>query len=217
MIPNDPKLIEAVILACVEPNPLTFRANDEEDVSRVRAAIKRGLTSKGAVFRDPVNRNAFLLGCLDFTETLPEEHLIVGYGYRYGKTTKVERLHHVAGEERSVSIPLYVREEIRRHHFQRTDAKVIIFHNHPRLGTEPDWFYTLKSLLQDLPLASTADRNQLPHHALNSVAFLRQLFDQGRVLFYLGESGFVKEFKLPHLLPFLERINAMNSQPKGRP
>ena len=217
MIPNDPKLIEAVILACVEPNPLTFRAHDEEDVSRVRAAIKRGLTSKGAVFRDPVNRNAFLLGCLDFTETLPEEHLIVGYGYRHGKTTKVERLHHVAGEERSVSIPLYVREEIRRHHFQRTDAEVIIFHNHPRLGTEPDWFYTLKSLLQDLPIASTADRNQLQHHALNSVAFLRQLFDQGRVLFYLGESGFMKEFKLPHLLLFLERINAMNSQPKGRP
>ena len=124
---------------------------------------------------------------------------------------------HVAGEERSVSIPPYVREEIRRHHFQRTDAEVIIFHNHPRLGTEPDWFYTLKSLLQDLPIASTADRNQLQHHALNSVAFLRQLFDQGRVLFYLGESGFMKEFKLPHLLLFLERINAMNSQPKGRP
>ena len=72
------------------------------------------------------------MGCLDFTETLPEEHLIVGYGYRYGKTTKVERLHHVAGEERSVSIPPYLREEIRRHHFQRTDAEVIIFHNHPR-------------------------------------------------------------------------------------
>ena len=82
MMPNDPKLVEAIILACLERNPVNFRAEHEGDVPRVRAAIKRGVTEKGAEFRPAVNRNPFLCGCLDFTESLPEEHLIVGYGYR---------------------------------------------------------------------------------------------------------------------------------------
>jgi hypothetical protein len=137
------------------------------DVPRVKAAIKRGVTEKGAVFRPAVNRNPFLCGCLDFTESLPEEHLIVGYGYRYGRTTEVERVQHVAREERRVSIPDYVRKEIRRHHFHRSDAEVIVFHNHPRTGHEPEWFYTLKSLLQDLPIASNDDRQQVQLHAVN--------------------------------------------------
>jgi len=32
-----------------------------------------------------------------------------------------------------------------------------------------------------------------------------------RVLFYLGESGFVKEFQLPTLLPFWEQISRTNN------
>ena len=202
-LPNDPKLIEAVFLASVEPNPITFRPSDEQDLRRVKTAIKKAVIPNGAAFRDPVNRNSFLLACLDFTEHLPEEHLIVGYGRRCGSTTKVSRLHHISGEERRVSIPPYVRDAIRRHHYSRSDAEVIVFHNHPRNGTEPEWLYTVKALLGDLPIASAGDREQLQHDALNPVAILRQLFAQGRVLFYLGESGFVKQFLLPRLLPFL--------------
>jgi hypothetical protein len=37
------------------------------------------------------------------------------------------------------------------------------------------------------------------------------------VLFYLGESGFVKEFRLPSLLPFLEQLNRLNVKPGARP
>lgn len=210
MIPSDPKLIEAVILACMEKNPIAFRAEHEDDVPRVRAAIKRGASAKGAAFRPAVNRNPFLCGCLDFTEHAAEEHLIVGYGFRYRQTTEVVKLHYVAGEERRVSIPAYVHDEIRRHHFHRSDAEVIIFHNHPRTGHEPEWFYTLKALLQDLPIASNADRQQVQNHAFNPVGLLRQIFGQGRVLFYLGESGFVKEFRLPPLLPLLEQWSRLN-------
>lgn len=123
----------------------------------------------------------------------------------------------MAGEERRVAAPEYVRAEIRRHHFHRSDAEVIVFHNHPRTGNEPEWFYTLKSLLQDLPIASTGDREELQHHAFSPVGLIRQFFGQGRVLFYLGESGFVKEFRLPPLLPFLEQLNRLNVQQGGRP
>ena len=63
---------------------------------------------------------------------------------------------------------------------------MIVFHNHPRTGHEPEWFYTLKSLIQDLPVASNADRNELQHHAFNAVGVFRQFFGQGQVLFYLA-------------------------------
>jgi hypothetical protein len=217
MMPNDPKPVEAIILACLERNPVNFGAEHEDDVPRVKAAIKRAVTQKGAVFRPAVNRNPFLFGCLGFTDSLPEEHLIVGYGFRCCRTTEVERVHHVAGEERRVSIPAQVRQEIRRHHFHRSDAEVIVFHNHPRTGNEPEWFYTLKSLLRDLPIASNADRQQVQVHAFNPVALFRQFFGQGQVLFYLGESGFVKEFRFPPLLPFLGHLNRLNTQQGTRP
>jgi len=217
MVPGDPKLIEAVILACLEGNPVDFRRVDGSEVKRVQNAINRAVTEKGAAFRYPVSRKHFLCGCLDFTEHLPEEHLIVGYGYRHGNTTDIERIHHVAGEERRVAVPAYVREEIRRHHFHRSDAEVIVFHNHPRTGSEPDCFYTLKSLLQDLPIASNDDRKELQHHAFNTVGLFRQFFGQGQVLFYLGESGFVKAFQLPPLLPFLEQLNRLNIPLAARP
>ena len=35
----------------------------------------------------------------------------------------------------------------------------------------------------------------------------RQLLNQGRVLFYLGESRYIKQFNLPQLLPFLEQLD----------
>ena len=210
--PADPKLIEAVILACLERNPINFQKVEEDEVKRVVAAIKRATTPRGAALKYTVTRKNFLCGCLDFTEKLPAEHLIVGYGCRRGNTTDIERIHHVAGEERRVAVPDYVRTEIRRYHFHRSDAEVIVFHNHPRTGNEPEWFYTLKSLIQDLPVASTTDRSELQHHAFNAVGLFRQFFGQGQVLFYLGESGFVKAFQLPALLPFLEQLNRPNPE-----
>ena len=210
MMPAAPKLIESVILACLERNPVDFRKVDDTEVKRVQAAIKVATTEKGRSFRYRVTRKHFLCGCLDFTEHLEKEHLIVGYGYRYGNTTYIERVHNVAGEQRWVAVPDYIRSEIRRHHFHRSDAEVIVFHNHPRTGYEPEWFYTLKSLLQDLPIASNDDRRELQHHAFNALGLFRQFFGQGQVLFYLGESGFVKEFRLPPLLPFLEQLQRLN-------
>lgn len=205
--PADPKLIEAVILACLERDPIDFRHVAEAEVKRVMAAIKRATSPRGATLKYAVTRKQFLCACLDFTQHLSEEHLIVGYGHRRGNTTDIGRIHHVAGEERRVAVPDYVRAEIRRHHFHRSDADVIVFHNHPRTGDEPEWFYTLKSLIHDLPLASNADRNELQRQAFNRVGLFRQFFGQGQVLFYLGESGFVKAFQLPPLLPFLEQLN----------
>lgn len=201
------QLFETILLTCVEPNPIAFRPTDEDDLPRMLAAIKKGTSERGAQFQRPVKRNAFLLGCLAFSGALKEEHLIVGYGYRYGKTTGLERLHHVVGEERNVSIPTYVHNEIRRHHHSETDAEVIVFHNHPRIGNEGEGLYFIKTILDDLPIPSSQDRGVLQQYGFNLVGLARQLLNQGRVLFYLGESRYVKQFNLPQLLPFLEQLD----------
>jgi hypothetical protein len=54
--PSDPKFIEAVILACLEKNPIDFQKVDEAEIKRVIAAIKRATTAKGAALKCPVTR-----------------------------------------------------------------------------------------------------------------------------------------------------------------
>jgi hypothetical protein len=201
----DLSLIELIFLACIEGNPIDFRQVDEQQVSRALAAIKRATNPGGAMLRHPITRKNLLCACRDFTENVPEEHLIVGQGYRHGNTTRIERIFHEIGQQRRVAVPEYLSAEIRRHHFHRSDAEVVVFHNHPRTGDEPPWFYALKSLLEDLPIASNADRRVLQEHVLSAAGILRLVLGEGRTLFFLGESGFVKEFRLPPLMQFLRQ------------
>ena len=56
-IPTDPKLIEAVILACLEKNPIDFQTVDEAEAKRVRAAIKRATTAKAELSVSTNNRS----------------------------------------------------------------------------------------------------------------------------------------------------------------
>lgn len=217
MMPTDPRFIEAIGLALLESNPMSFDRVDDREVRRALNAIKRAGTPAGSALRDALTRKHFLCACLDFTEDLAQEQLIVGYGYRYGNTTDIVRIHRVLGKERSVSIPEYVDREIRRHHRHSTDAEVIVFHNHPRTGDEPELLYILKSLLDDLPIASHADRLVLQRHAIDTIGVLRHLLQQGRVLFFLGESGFVKEFRLPVVLPLLSHLSRLKTQQQPQP
>jgi hypothetical protein len=203
----DPQIVETVLLACLESKPVSFQNINEAEVRRVTAAIHRASATKSAVLRYSATRKHFLCGCLDYTDRQPEEHLIVGYGFRSGNTTDIVSIHHVIGERGRVIVPQDIQQQISRHHFHRSDAEVIVFHNHPRTGDEPAWFCTLKALLEDIPIASNADREQVRHHAYNPVAMARQLLGQGRVLFFLGESGLVKAFNIPPLLPFSDYIH----------
>jgi len=201
-----PEILEAVVLSCLESNPISFRRVDELEVKRVRAAIRRATVVEGASLRYTATRNVFLSACLDMTDKAEEEYLVVGYGLRSGSTTHIEKVEHIVGERCRVTIPDRVSREIQRHHFHRSDAEVVVFHNHPRTGGEPVWFHTVKSLIQDIPIASGADRRQLEIHAFNPVGLARQLVGQGCVRFFLGESGYVKEFRVPRLLPWLDKM-----------
>ena len=186
---------ESAFLGCLEPNPVSG-CYDDEELPRIRRAILRARNGKLARFRGQVNRNAFVLGCGAYADGRSEEHLLVGYGFRYGRTTKVECLHHATGGAGSVRLPNTMAHAMWDYYGQHEDNELLIFHNHP---------YSPLSFLRDhLPLASRQDRRFLEARALHPQQLLRRLLGQGRILFYLGENGYVKEFSLPSIIAMLD-------------
>jgi hypothetical protein len=144
-----------------------------------------------------VNRNSFLIGCLEYADRKPEEHMIIGYGFRYGSTTKVESLHHVIGETGSVRLPDTVAQAMWDFYEQHEDNELLLFHNHP--------YNPINFLFDNLPLASRQDRLFLEARALNPEQLVRGFLGQGRILFYLGENGDVNQFRLPSVIALLDR------------
>jgi hypothetical protein len=198
------EIVESALLGLLEPAPLRFTARHEGEVPRVRGAIRRAVDGKLARLREPVNRNAFLLGCLDYTENEPLEHLLVGYGIRYGSTTKIDSVHHAVGAAGSVHLPPSMAHTMWENYGRRVDSELLVFHNHP--------YNPLNFLFDNVPLASRTDRIFLETRAMNVPQLVRLILDQGRVLFYLGENGFVKQFSLPSLVALLSRQGGADSQ-----
>jgi len=189
------EITESAVLGCLEPMPVSGCYDDE--LPRVRRAILRARGGTLARFRDQVNRNAFLLGCGAYTDVKPEEHLLIGYGFRHGATTKVESLHHATGGAGSVRLPNAMALAMWDYYGQHEDNELLIFHNHP--------YSPLKFLRDHLPLASRQDRIFVETRALHPQQLLRRLLGRGRILFYLGENGYVKEFNLPSIIAMLGR------------
>ena len=197
------EITESTILGCFEPKPISSCYDDE--LPRVRRKVLQARDGQLARFRDQVNRNAFLLGCRDYTDEKSEEHLIIGYGFRHGSTTKIESLHHVIGETRTVHLPDAVAHTMWDFYRQHKDNEVLIFHNHP--------YNPLNFLFDNLPLASRTDRRFLEARALNPQQLMRRVLGQGRILFYLAENGYVKEFHLPSIIALLDRHAAAGRHP----
>lgn len=197
------EIAESAILGWLEPNPISSCYANE--LGRVCKAILRARNSQLVRFRNPVNRNAFLLGCGEYTDGKPEEHLLIGYGFRHGSTTKVESLHHAIGSAGSVRLPDSMAHAMWDYYGQHEDNELLIFHNHP--------YNPLNFLLNNLPLTSRQDRLFLEARALHPQQFVRRLLGQGRVLFYLGENSHVKEFRLPSIVALLNRWAEASCQP----
>jgi hypothetical protein len=191
------EIAESAILGCLEPCPISSCYADE--LPRVRQAIARARDGRLARFRRQVNRNAFLLGCLDYAEGRPEEHLVIGYGFRHGSTTKVEGLHHVIGDAGFVGLPAAVAHSMCDYYQQHEDNELLIFHNHP--------YSPLNFVLNNFPLPSRQDRLVLEARALNAHQLARRVLGYGRVLFYLADNGEVKEFNLPSVVSLIDRLS----------
>lgn len=199
------EVIKNSLLGSLEPNPIVFTSRHEQDLERLVRAIS--LSGGGPIGRlkTPVNRNSFLLACHQVTVDEPVEHLIVGYGYKHGTTTKIEGIHHVVGEEHQVRPTQAVWNAIWKYTHEIPRGEVLIFHNHCR--------NFLHVLIDNLPLASSADRHLSEKLKFNPFQLVKTLFSTGEVKFYVGENGFVKEFKLPPFDRIIELYNRMSNKP----
>lgn len=189
--------LDATIPSLLDPNPISFRAIDEEGVAPVKAACRKA-TGTARSLRPPLNRNAFLCGCLGFAEGDAVEHLIVGFGNRWRTTTRITALVHVLGTKNRVGIPDQLHNEIRQRIASGHRAEVLLFHNHP-----PN---LLNALFDNLPLASVPDRLTLLRHRMKPEILLKGILGGGGVRFYLGENGYVREFRIPALLSLLDSL-----------
>lgn len=190
-------LVGAALSSQFDPQPVVFRSEDERGVAPVRRAC---LCRNDALqtWHPTLNRNAFLVGCLDFTDGAEIEHLIVGFGARYGRTTKISGLMHVVGGRNSVAPTLAIQTAVENHITASMKGEVIVFHNHPK-----SW---LNTVLDNMPIASGQDRSVMLRQIVAPHLFFRTLLGGGRVMFYLGENGFVRRFQTPELLDMLEHI-----------
>jgi hypothetical protein len=166
------EIAESAILGCLEPKPIS--GCYARELPRVRQAILRARDGKLARFRAHVNRNAFLVGCGAYTQAKREEHLLIGYGFRYGATTKIASLHHAIGATGTVRIPDTVAHAMWEFSGRHEDNEILIFHNHP--------YGPLNFFLDNVPLPSRQDRLLLASRAPHLQQFLRQLFGQARIL-----------------------------------
>ncbi len=197
------ELVGPVVSSLFDPYPIAFRQADEAGVRPVRSACR---TTDGGLrsFKRPLNRNAFLCGCLDFTERETSEHLIVGFGYRQATTTKIHSLSHVAGSLGAVSFPPSVQNAIQGHVTSSYKAEVLVFHNHPAPS--------LDTLFDSIPVASRTDRMTLLTHLVQPMIAIKSLLGGGRIRWYLGASRYMREFRTPNLLGLLEAISRLREK-----
>lgn len=191
------EIVGAVVSKSLDPKPVSFRSSDEAGIRPVRAGCTKA-DGELHIFRRPLNRNAFLRGCIEFTHEAVVEHLIVGFGFRHGSTTAVERMAHAVGTECAVSIPGHISTAIASYIMQEHANEVLLYHNHPR--------NPINAVFDNTPLPSRTDRRTLVSFHGDTKVLGKALMGGGRVRFYIGENGFVQEFRSPDLLSVFEHL-----------
>jgi hypothetical protein len=180
-------ILDAALSSLADPNPIQFRARDEEGVAAVRACCREGASTQRPL-RGPIPRNAFLCGCLDWTDGKKVENLFVGFGQRSGRSTRVEAVGHSVGSIDQVEIPKTQWVAVQNWLASASRHEVLIAHNHP---VNP-----FNILFDNLPIASATDRS----------AWLRSVVTGARIRFYLIENGFDREFRTPSILRVLRSL-----------
>ncbi len=198
MNPAVRELVASFLLSKFEPLPLRWSDTNERESRVVVRAISKADPKQTVRLQRTVNRNSFLLACLDLTEDEEIEHLIVGYGQSFRNTTKIQAAHHVTGASGSVGIPEFIQRAVDQHWAGGFKNEVLVFHSHPK--------NFLNLLIDNLPIASSPDRNTAAQWTLTPERLVRILWGGGRVLFYLGENGFVSRFQLPNVETILNTL-----------
>lgn len=185
------EILNSFINSIFDPNPVHFTYQHEKASRRMLKKLREP-PDRVYELKPILNRNAFLCGCLDFTQDASIEYMIIGLGRKHQSTTKVQYLHFVSGSPNSVSFSPSGQQIIETHLKADFKNEILIFHNHPA-----NW---LNIAFDNLPIASSPDRKALLQIAyLKPLNAIKLLLKGGRIRFYLGENGFVREFLTPNL------------------
>jgi len=198
------ELAGSVLSSAFDPQPVRFKRTDEAGIGPLRTGCNKPFGTLHS-FRSQLNRNAFLRGCAEFTHEAPVEHLIVGLGFLHGSTTVVESMFHTVGDANSVNIPPEFATAIQVHILSEHGNEVLLFHSHPR--------NVLNAVFDNSPLPSGVDRRALVGFHSDLRVLGKALVGGGRVRFYLGENGYVREFRTPDLLPLMEAAMSAATNP----
>ena len=193
------ELLETGTASLFDPNPIRFTREHESGIRPIKRIVKESAANQE--LKRELTRNQFLRGCLVATEQEAVEHLIIGLGDHQGPTTYISSVLHVVGGPSSVSIPASVGSAIQGWMVGEHFAEAIVFHNHPRNA--------LNVLIDNIPLASTTDRQTLLANLLKPEHAIKAILGGGKVRFFLGENGQVREFNTPNLVAFMNQLLGM--------
>lgn len=192
-------ILDASLTSVLDPNPIRFRKQNEKGIKPIHINMKKQ-EGKTYNLQPHLARNDFLYGCLDFTEKEPIEHLIVGYGMARGRSSTLEAIHHIIGRTGQVQVPHDLLNIFQRYILSKPRNQIVIFHNHPT-----NWVNTT---FDNLPMASTADRRlMLTTKYLQPFIAIKELLGLGGVQYFIGENGFVREFRMPSILQIINILS----------
>ncbi len=186
------ELVDAAGASLFDPAPLKFQRANVAGVVPVREKLALATGVRHRLER-MLPRSSFLYGCLKATETEENESAIIGFGKRCGSTTRISEIRHELGDEACVQVADAgaLTSEIVNFLNSDLEAEVVLFHNHPT--------NVVREFLGNAPMASSRDRRTLLAWRYSPSMFWRVLLGAGNTRFFLGENGFVREFRTPSL------------------
>lgn len=196
------KLADNFLPRELDPEPNRFLARDRKD-SGVVTATMRALPDTWRKLQRQVSLYKFLYASRAYTGRLPVEYLGAALGCNKGKGLKPARLYYSVGNANSVAVPPELESDIEAHLMSDHRAEAVVFHNHPPT--------LVHAIVNHRPLASGADRQVWLNGKKNLPLLVKRVLGGGRVYFYLGENGTVREFDAPSLRDVWGYLSKMGS------
>jgi len=195
------EMIESKISLRFDTNSIPFKAIHKKEGKYFSKELLKGKIGLIKLHKI-ILRNSFLYGCLFFTNDKKNEHLIIGYGDRYGGGVDIQYYYHIVGSEDSINLS---NEEIVLGQIGSILPKkqLIVFHNHP-MNNYTKFVRT--------PIPSRMDRETLLHQKyLFPFQIIRKFTDEKEGMkFFLGENGKVIEYRTPAISSIFNLLRSTN-------
>lgn len=191
-------LLSSAISQIADPAPIRLTDRDFARGRHLVTACRR-FAGQNSRLQTAIPRNAFLAACFELTAGESREHLLVGFGIRRRSSTLVELVAHRLGSASAVSFPPELQTEIATYVQSGHRNEVLVFHNHP---SNP-----INTLCDNEPWASPQDRRVAMKHAAAPAMLAKALTNGGRIRFYIGENGYVRQFIGPDVFTVLKNLN----------